>query len=230
MLYGACDPAVRTPYQPLVEALEPALAGLDADEPEPGADRYPASLTRLLPGLRAQAGDPTAAIADAETKDPDAERHELHVALTALLARLARHSPALLMLDDVQWADASSLLLLRHLARTLGATPIVVLVLFREGGGELPEALASTLAELHRLDGVVRIRLGGLSVADVQELVHRSSDSVRDADGELAEQLVGLTDGNAFLIGEVWRHMLDREAVAGDPRLQTPRSRRASAR
>ena len=33
VLYGACDPAVRTPYQPLVEALEPALAGLDADEP-----------------------------------------------------------------------------------------------------------------------------------------------------------------------------------------------------
>ncbi len=28
VLYGACDPAVRTPYQPLVEALEPALAAL----------------------------------------------------------------------------------------------------------------------------------------------------------------------------------------------------------
>ena len=52
-------------------------------------------------------------------------------------------------------------------------------------------------------------------MADVQELVHRSGDSVRGADGELAEQLVGLTDGNAFLVGEVWRHMLDRERVAG---------------
>jgi DNA-binding SARP family transcriptional activator/DNA-binding CsgD family transcriptional regulator/tetratricopeptide (TPR) repeat protein len=215
VLYGACDPAVRTPYQPLVEALEPALAGLDADEPEPGAGRYPASLTRLLPGLRARAGDPTPAIADAETEDPDAERHELHAALTALLARLARDAPAVLVLDDVQWADASSLMLLRHLARSLGATPTVVLALFREGAGELPDALASTLAELHRLDGVVRVRLGGLDVADVQELVHRSGDSVRGGDGELAEQLVGLTDGNAFLVGEVWRHMLDREGVAG---------------
>ena len=55
VLYGACDPAVRTPYQPLVEALEPALAELD--DAEPGADRYPASLTRLLPGLRARAAD-----------------------------------------------------------------------------------------------------------------------------------------------------------------------------
>ena len=216
VLYGACDPAVRTPYQPLVEALEPALGRLDGDEREPGAGRYPASLTRLLPGLRAQAGDPTATIAD-ETKDPDAERHELHAALTALLARLARDTPAVLVLDDVQWADASSLILLRHLARTLGATPIVVLALFREGDGELPDALASTLAELHRLDGVVRVRLGGLDVADVQELVHRSDESVRGADGELAEQLVELTDGNAFLVGEVWRHMLDQEAFAGRP-------------
>src|SRR4051812_28750601 len=93
VLYGACDAAVRTPYQPLVDALEPALAGLDADEPEPGADHYPGSLTRLLPGLRAAAGDATAAITDAEAKDPDAERHKLHTALTELLAGLAAHSP-----------------------------------------------------------------------------------------------------------------------------------------
>jgi DNA-binding SARP family transcriptional activator len=213
VLYGACDPAVRTPYEPLVEALEPALAGLVEDEPEPGAGRYPASLTRLLPGLRARGGEPTTAAAD-ETKDPDAERHELHTALTALLAKLARDAPVALVLDDVQWADASSLILLRHLARTLGATPTVVLALFREGDGELPDALASTLAELHRLDGVVRVRLGGLDVADVQELLQRSDDSVRGGDGELAEQLVELTDGNAFLVGEVWRHMLDREGAA----------------
>jgi DNA-binding SARP family transcriptional activator len=185
VLYGACDPAVRTPYEPFVEALEPAAARLDL--------AHPAPLTRLFPGLR---GDPTAAPAD-ETKDPDVERHELHGALTALLARL---TPAVLVLDDVQWADASSLLLLRHLARTLGAAPIVVLALFREGEGELPDALASTLAELHRLDGVTRIRLSGLDVADVQALVPGS--------GKLAEQLVELTDGNPFLVGEVWRHML----------------------
>ena len=145
VLYGACDPAVRMPYQPLVEALEPALEILDADAPEPGAGGYPASLTRLLPGLRDRAGDP----ADEKT-DPDAARHELHVALTALLARLARDAPAVLVLDDMQWADASSLILLRHLARRLGATPIVVLVLFRAGDGDVSEALASTLAELHR--------------------------------------------------------------------------------
>ena len=53
----------------------------------------------------------TAAIAaDASAKDPDAERHELHAAMTALLSQLARRAPAVLMLDDVQWADASSLL------------------------------------------------------------------------------------------------------------------------
>jgi DNA-binding CsgD family transcriptional regulator/tetratricopeptide (TPR) repeat protein len=170
-------------------------------------------LTRLLPGLRARGDDPTAAVAD-ETKDPDAERHELHTALTALLAKLARDAPVVLVLDDVQWADPSSLILLRHLARTLGATPTVMLALFRDGHGELPDALASTLAELHRLDGVVRIRLGGLDVADVQELLHRSDDSVRGGDGELAAQLVELTDGNAFLVGEVWRHMLNREGSA----------------
>jgi DNA-binding SARP family transcriptional activator/tetratricopeptide (TPR) repeat protein len=215
VLYGACDAAVRTPYQPIVEALEPALAGLAADGPERGADRYPPSLIRLLPDLRAAAGDPTPSMGEAATNNPDAERHELHAAVTALMARLARQSPAVLVLDDLQWSDASSLILLRHLARTLGETPIVVLALFREVRGGLPETLNSALAELHRLDGVSRIRLVGLDVADVQELVHRSGDFVQGADAELAEQLIGLTDGNAFLVGEVWRHMLNQEAVRG---------------
>ena len=207
VLYGACDAAVRTPYQPIVDALEPAVAGLQAEA------GYPVSLIRLLPDLRGAAGEPPA---DAATGDPDAERHALHAALTALLARLARQSPAVLVLDDLQWADESSLILLRHLARNLGATQVVVLALFREAGGEPPEALQSTLAELHRLDGVARLRLVGLEVADVQELVNRSGDLVRGADdAELAEQLVELTDGNAFLVGEVWRHMLDQKLVAG---------------
>ena len=42
VLYGACDPAVRTPYQPLVEALEPALAGLEPTSPS----RAPATTRR----------------------------------------------------------------------------------------------------------------------------------------------------------------------------------------
>ena len=73
----------------------------------------------------------------------------------------------------------------------------------------------------------MRMRLGGLGVADVQELARLSGDSMRGADDEVAEQLVGLTDGNAFLVGEVWRHMLDREA-ASPP--STSRSPRASVR
>ena len=58
VLYGACDPAVRTPYEPYVEALEPALA---AGEREPEAGGHPAALIRLLPGLRAGAGGPAPA-------------------------------------------------------------------------------------------------------------------------------------------------------------------------
>jgi DNA-binding SARP family transcriptional activator/tetratricopeptide (TPR) repeat protein len=217
VLYGACDAAVRTPYQPVVEALEPALAGLEADEA--GTRRYPASLIRLLPDLGV--GDP-AAIGAAAPKDPDAERHELHSALTVLLARLARRSPAILVLDDLQWADASSLLLVRHLARTLGETPMVVLALFREANGELPETLHATLAELYRLDGVARVHLAGLDVTDVQELVQSSGDLAPGTDAEFAERLVELTDGNAFLVGEVWRHMQDEAAAtqrssAGEP-------------
>ena len=217
VLYGACDPEVRTPYEAVVDALEPALAEAGADPLAALDQRAWAQLRRLLPALGpAAAEDPGVATG----ADPETERHHLHAAINALLTGLAQAQPLVLILDDLQWADASSLLALRHLGRHLGDARVVLIGLFREGTGPLPSELAAALAGLHRLDGVERLRLAGLEVKEVQELIaHGAEADDAERRSEVAEHLVGLTGGNAFLLGEVWRLMLDR---GGDPETRGP--------
>ena len=80
----------------------------------------------------------------------------------ALMAAAVRSgSPSLLVLDDVHWADAESLRLLRRLATQLDSLPLVVVVATRSAEAEIGPALAEALAAIARLDPV-RVELAGL--------------------------------------------------------------------
>src|SRR4051794_29038289 len=117
VLYGACDPEVRTPFGPFVEALDQLARVTEPAELRASLGGGGGELTRLLPDLEARVGT----LAPAGDADPDTERHRLHTAVAELLAGITRRRPALLVLEDVHWADAPTLLLLRHLARAASA-------------------------------------------------------------------------------------------------------------
>ena len=72
-----------------------------------------ASSVACLPGLPARSGGS----AERPAVDADTQRHRLHTAVTDALTNASRRSPLLLVLEDVHWADAPTLLLLRHLVR-----------------------------------------------------------------------------------------------------------------
>ena len=76
-------------------------------------------LARLLPDLGACIGGVRAALVD----DPDAERRRLFDAVTYWLGAISARHPVLLVLDDLQWAERSSLLLLRHVLDDPPPTP-----------------------------------------------------------------------------------------------------------
>ena len=116
VLYGACDAVVRTPYGPFVEALDQLARVTDPAELRAALGTAGGELTRLLPDLPARVGE----LPPPVEADPDTERHRLHTAVTDLLAGVSRRRPVLLVLEDGHWADAPTLLLLRHLARAAG--------------------------------------------------------------------------------------------------------------
>jgi DNA-binding CsgD family transcriptional regulator/tetratricopeptide (TPR) repeat protein len=222
VLYGACDAVVHTPYGPFAQALERLMRVIDPDELRASLGSAGGELARLLPDLPAQLGElPTPVKAD-----PDTERHRLHAAVADVLDAVSQRRPVLLVIEDGHWADASTLLLLRHLARAEWSGRALLFATFRDTEADVPETLSQTLADLRRSDDVVRLRLGGLSDDEVLEFVSLAANGRTGAElPPVARTIRELTGGNAFLVCELWRAFVETgviEVVGGTVRVTRP--------
>ena len=159
VLYGDCDAVVGSPYGPFAAALEHLVSPRGPRMLRRHLGAASGELTRLLPELEPRIG----ALPGPVATDADTERHRLHTAVTDLLVGVSSEAPLLVVLEDVHWADASTLQLLRHLVRSGAAARMLLVATFRDAEADVPEALAETLVDVYRTEGVARIRLGGLS-------------------------------------------------------------------
>jgi DNA-binding CsgD family transcriptional regulator/tetratricopeptide (TPR) repeat protein len=213
VLYGACDSAVKRPYGPFVEAIEPLVRSIDEGTLLAALGPQRAQLARLLPDLAQPVEERPLPVA----ADPDTERHRLHGAVGDLLAAAGRRAPLVVVIEDGHWADTPTLLLLRQLARGSSEARALVVTTFRDTEAEVPEALSAALVDLRRSEGVVRLRLGGLTTEEIGEFVGRALGEDSTADPrEVAHMLSELTGGNAFLMTELWRTLLESEMVSAN--------------
>jgi DNA-binding NarL/FixJ family response regulator len=125
-------------------------------------------------------------------------------AVAGLLLRAAGTRPLLLVLEDIQWADAASLRLLRFLARELRASRLVVIGTYREADPPVHDLLADLGGSRDHL------MLRGLAPAEVADLVTRLAHRAPAPD-ELAS-LHRRTGGNPLLVRDL---VLGSEAPAG---------------
>ena len=207
VLYGACDSVVRTPYGPVVEALQQLVRQHQQLELASALRAAAPELVRLLPALE----DVVGALPARRSADADAERHRLHSAVADLLTAAGTRAPLLLVVDDVHWADAPTLLLLRHLLRAAADARMLMVATYRDLEADAPSELAETLVDVQRTEGVVRMRLAGLSTTEVAEFVRLAAGV--EADADVANALGELTDGNAFFVTELWRELVDSDLV-----------------
>ena len=122
--------------------------------------------------------------------------------LLDLLGRLAdARGPVLLVLEDIQWADPSTLALLAFLARNLREQPLVVLATFRVDD-ELAPAVRRLASELSRRQRVRRIELGPLGPEDVARLLAALAGARVPA--TLARELHARAGGNPFFVEELY--------------------------
>jgi AAA ATPase domain len=166
--WGACAEAERMPaFWPWTLALRGLLSALDPTDAEALTRIDTAELARLLPELAAAGSE----VADAGVvngpSDADAARLRLFDAVARLLERLARQAPTLVVLDDLHWADESSLQLLRFVAAPYRPVPLVIVGAYRHD--ELGAGAARTLAELAAHGELVQLH--GLSQQEVFELI-----------------------------------------------------------
>ncbi|MFF4411132.1 BTAD domain-containing putative transcriptional regulator [Streptosporangium sp. NPDC001559] len=125
------------------------------------------------------------------------DRFELYEAFAELFNE---HGRVLVVLDDLQWADASSLRLLEFLASTRLCPKLTVVATYRDTEVRPGGALEHALAALARLPYVRRLPLRGLGEAEIGEYLGRAG-----ADPGLAGEMGRLTAGNPFFLGEVLR-------------------------
>jgi DNA-binding CsgD family transcriptional regulator len=124
-----------------------------------------------------------------------------------LLATLADERPALLVVDDAQWADEPSLRFLGYLARRVDSIAVAVVVAARREVDFAPESPALREVRDHARAHRERLALRPLATPGVAELARTLSGSPVDED--FAEACRRATGGNPFLVDELLRALRD---------------------
>jgi DNA-binding SARP family transcriptional activator len=202
VLYGRCDEEQQFPYGPWVEALRPRLARLADDELAALLGSGAADLARLLPEIHERL--PVAASAPGHG-DPETERHQLFTAIARSLTRLAARRPLHLVIDDLHWADRSSLLLWRHVAGEPSLGAVLMVGTFRDTELDPGHPLPELIADLERHRELPRIALAGMDVSEVGALIGSVHDA--EVDPATARAIRSETGGNPFFVKQLVRHL-----------------------
>jgi class 3 adenylate cyclase len=115
-----------------------------------------------------------------------------------------------LILDDLQWADRASLLLLQFLGGQLRGCRILVVGTYRDSDVDSGHPLAEVLATLRRDSDHKRLPLRGLSMQEARALLEASAEhELGTREVRIAELMYERTEGNPFFIEEVIRHLVE---------------------
>jgi tetratricopeptide (TPR) repeat protein len=194
------------PYLPFAEIFETMLAQAGKDRFRAGLGDNAAELAQIAPRMRRIFPD----ISVPTELPPQQARRYLFQSLTEYLARIATATPLLLVLDDLHWADESTLALLNFLAHRVAPMRLVVIGTYRDGEARTEPALARTLEELLRI-GVRPLVLRGLSHDAVANMLRELTQ--REPPQSLVRLIFTETDGNPFFVEEVYKHLAEEGKV-----------------
>ena len=178
VLAGHCEENLATPYQLFAGTIGHYVTHCAEDELRAHVKAHGSELARLVPALATRIPD----LPPSRATDSDTERYLLFAAVVGLLSQASEHQPIVLVLDDLQWADAGSLELLGHLIASDQPMAVLVLGTYRDTELSQSHPLLYTLAALQRQVKVTRLELTGLSDTAVVALMEAmAGDSLDEA-------------------------------------------------
>jgi DNA-binding CsgD family transcriptional regulator len=199
------------PYVPFIEALREYVRTAPIDQLTQELGDGGPEVALLVREVRTR----LPRLPDREALGAEEERYRLFESVTEFLLRCAEPQGLLLALDDLHWADQSTLLLLHHLARRLGGSPLLLLGAYRTVDLDRTHPLSAMLAELSRERLYQRQLLAPLSAVDVRELMRALQG--RPPAPEVVEAIYRETEGNAFFVEEVVRQLQAEGRDLADP-------------
>jgi len=202
ILLGHCHQDEGVPFLPFVEMLEKFAERTSAPDTlrELLADEG-SELARLLPKLRRILPD----LPPPLDLTPEQARRHLFNCFCDFVVRLARHKSAMLIVEDLHWADESTLALLHFLAQRLSGAKLMLVGTYRDAETDIGPDLARTLEGLLRLRRATRLKLRGLAREEVAAMLSGMSGKALPA--SLVGEIYAGTDGNPFFVEELYRHL-----------------------
>ena len=206
---GRCTPDAALPYQPFIEVARSVLVA------NPGrlADLGPAAgnVAMLVPGVPSPPGLPAPVQADADTT-----QYLMSEAFVKLMSPPPDQPPAVVVVDDLHWADDASVAVIAHVARLDSPLRIVLIGTYRDTDLVRSHPLPRLLSDLRRDQRVDRVVLRALGSDDVAEMV--ATRVGHPIDRRLVDSIAAETKGNPFFVAEMLAHLRDEGAVDDDGR------------
>ena len=193
-------------YQPVIDLITRALDRVSAAALRTLAPVSLAELAALVP----EVAERVPGLPPLSNDFPEARQARLSRAVDQLLEASRNGRPAILMVDDIQWADDASAQVLHYLARRAAQRPVLVIYAYRDEALDSDERFAQLVESLRRDTHARHVPLPRLAYADTERLVAALADASLGAAG-LAERLHRETEGNPFFLMSILQSLNEGE-------------------
>jgi DNA-binding CsgD family transcriptional regulator/tetratricopeptide (TPR) repeat protein len=212
VLWGRClEEPGAPPYWPWRQLVRSYLHGAGDDRIGETLGAGLADIAGIVPEVAEFAERTLGLAAPRETGDSAPARFSLFAAWGGSWRRAARRAPLLLILEDLHWADATSLRLLAFLAAELEDSAVLVVGTYRDTELSRQHPLTETLADLARSSAFQRLELNGLSPNETAEFMAAVGAS---PSAGFVNAIHERTEGHPLFLEETLRLLIEARAAA----------------
>ncbi len=205
VLWGSCFGGQKLPFDPWAQMVRSFCGGRARGELRSLIQPLAPELALVVPSIRSLFDE----IEPTTTRDPELARLALLDCLAELFERMADHQPCVLVLDDIQWADSSSLHLISRMVRGASTGRVLLIAIERTGEGAPvhPQFSGDSAVEI--------LSLAPLSESDSKRFL-ANLDGRDEVDGRW-DDLCSVARGNPFFLRELHRHTREAQSAAELP-------------
>jgi tetratricopeptide (TPR) repeat protein/tRNA A-37 threonylcarbamoyl transferase component Bud32/ABC-type transporter Mla MlaB component len=212
VLYGRCPALFRMdsvpPYVLWNEVIKDYIQTCGSEQLSKVVGYYPEEVSKLVPEVKQKLGT----IPESLPVSPEHERERLFEAVTQLMTNISKEAPLLIVLDDLQRIDQSSLLLLHHMARGTQKESLLILGIYRDVEIDERHPLSPVLTELNKERLFQPVHLKRMSFNDTSEMIRQILEQ-DDVPTELCELVYEKTKGNPFFAEEAIKSLKEEEVI-----------------
>ena len=213
VLSGKCSERESIPYKALDSVMDMVSAFLRAvptsTEAQALLPRNISALARLFPVLLSVPAVAVAPLHVLPNVMPQEARRRGIESLRELLGRIADRRPLVVYIDDLQWSDLDSLVVLESILHHVDAPPMMLVCSFREAAPERTQILGRFLADLHAIEPAIDLRamrLGPMGLEETKGLALRMLGEDSPVHQTLASEVAREAEGSPFFVAQLVRH------------------------